>query len=72
MIVKMPPKFQKSSSPRVKNGEAEPFSDAPIKSVKTVETKHPLHLREGFVRKLYTTQCGKGGLPGQDKILKKS
>lgn len=69
-MAKSPPKFQKSSSPRVKNGEAAPFSDAKIKRVKTVETKHPLHLRAGFSKKLFTVACGKGGLPGQDAILK--
>lgn len=71
-MAKSPPPFQKSSNPRVKNGEAMPFSDAPIKGAKTLDTAHPLHLRTNFTRKLYTVPCGKGSLPGQDKILKKS
>jgi hypothetical protein len=71
-MAKSPPAFKRSSSAKTDNGSAMPFSDAKIKGARVIPTAHPSSLRTSFTKKLYTTQCGKGDLPGQDKILKKS
>lgn len=60
--MKRVPALKTQSDARARNGSAMPFDDAKIKGARCIST--PTNgLREGFTRRMHSTNCGKGNLP---------